>query len=66
MADYRERTGGRLTYESLAERAGLSKATIESLATRDDYNTSLKTVDRLCQALDCTPSDLIEFQRHPR
>ena len=60
MEDYRHRTGKRMTYERLAERTGLARATLESLATRDSYNTRLSTIDKLCVALDCRPGDLLE------
>ncbi len=61
MDDYRRRTGDRMTYERLAERTGLSKATLESLASRDSYNTRLSTIEKLCLALGCSPGDLLEF-----
>ena len=61
MEDFRRRTGERMTYEKLAERTGLSKATLESLATRDNYNTRLSTIEKLCRALDCQPGDLLEL-----
>jgi DNA-binding Xre family transcriptional regulator len=65
MERYRERHGERITYEILARRTGLSRATIESMATRVAYNASLRTVARLCGALDCLPGDLLELRRQP-
>lgn len=56
------RTGERITYEELAQRTGLSKATVESLATRPSYNTTLNTVDKLCAAIGCHPGDILEYQ----
>ena len=61
METYRRRTGERLTYQSLAERTGLARATLESIATREDYNASLSTIDKICRALGCTPAELLEF-----
>ena len=61
MALYSRRNGQRVTYEWLAVRTGLSKATIESLASRTCYDTRLSTVDKLCTALECTPDSLLEF-----
>lgn len=63
MESYRGRTGTRLTYSSLADLTGISEDTLQSLAARSDYNTRLSTVARLCEALDCTPADLLELQR---
>lgn len=62
MASYHRRTGTRITYESLAERAGLSRATVEALGSRSEYNTTLRTLDQLCTALGCEVSDLIEWK----
>ncbi len=59
MAAYRRRTGLRLTYKNLAEMTGLSQSTIESIATRPQYNASLHTIGRLCAALGCTPGELL-------
>lgn len=62
MDRYRQRTGVRLTYGSLAEITGVAEATLQSLAVRSDYNTRLSTIARLCVALDCTPEELLELQ----
>jgi len=61
MSLYRQRTGERLTYETLSEKTGLSKATLESIASRDSYNPRLSTIEQLCRALECTPGDLLEL-----
>lgn len=65
MEAYRQRTGLRLTYEAIAERTGISVATLQSLATRPGYNTTLSTVDKLCSALGCSPGELLEFRPEP-
>jgi putative transcriptional regulator len=54
------RTGRRLTYPELAKKAGLSEETVQSIATRRDYNATLRTVERLCMALRVSPADLLE------
>ena len=59
MEQHRLRTGERVTYESLAQATGLSPRTLESLASRPGYNTTLDTVARLCCALGCEPGDLL-------
>jgi putative transcriptional regulator len=58
---YRQRTGEKLTYEMLAERTGLAKTTLESLATRSSYNTRLSTIEKLCRALGCSPGELLRL-----
>lgn len=59
---YEQRTGKKLTYGELAERSGLARATVESLASRGSYNTTLATIDQLCGVLECSLHELIEYQ----
>lgn len=54
-------TGEKVTYEQLAVDTGLSKATIESIASRRHYNASLKVIDTLCLRLSTTPAQLLEY-----
>ena len=61
MNRYRDKTGERLTYEVLAERTGLSRATLESLGTREDYNARLSTIELLCTEFECDPGELLEW-----
>jgi len=61
MDAYRRRTGVRLTYEAIAERTGISVATLQSLAARPGYNTTLSTIEKLCHALECAPGELLEL-----
>ena len=59
MESHRRRTGERITYERLALLTGLSRRTLESLASRPGYNSTLETIAKLCRALDCQPGDLL-------
>lgn len=54
-------TGERVTYEQLAHDTGLSRATIESIASRASYNASLKVIDTLCSRLRTTPEKLLDY-----
>lgn len=56
--------GRRLSHDDLARMTGLSRATIDSIASRADYNPTLKTVELLCDALRCTPTELLEYTPH--
>lgn len=58
MERFRRRTGCRITYKQLSEKTGISESTLQSVAARRDYNTTLDTVDRIATALDC-PLDLL-------
>jgi putative transcriptional regulator len=58
----REKSAGeRITYEWLARKTGLSRATLEAIGSRKSYNPRISTIERLCAALDCTPAELIEY-----
>ena len=60
METYRLRTGQRMTYARLAKATGLSRATLEAIGSRSNYNTTLETVDALCTALGCGLEELLE------
>lgn len=62
MEAYRRRTGEPMTYAVLAARAGVSRASLESLATRQGYNATLATIERICVALGCGPGDLLKLE----
>ncbi len=62
MVDYARRTGTRTTYAEIAKETGLSKATLEALGSRSDYNTTLATIDLLCEYLRCDVATLLEHQ----
>ena len=61
MDSYRQRTGKKLTYELLAQQTGIALTTLQSLAARPGYNTRLSTIEKICVALKCSPSDLLEM-----
>ena len=62
IAAYEKRTGEKLVYADLAKRAGVSRATVESLASRSGCNATLTTIDRLCTALGCALTDLVHHE----
>lgn len=62
MAEYSRKSGKRLTYLGLAEITGISKATLEALGSRPDYNTTLHVLDTLCKHLKCEVSDLVVYR----
>lgn len=61
MAAYSKNNNCKLTYHELAELSGLSKATLEAIGSRPDYNTTLAALDTLCRVLECSISDLLEY-----
>jgi putative transcriptional regulator len=56
---YEARTGQRVTYAALATATGLSVDTIQSIASRPDYNATLEVVEKLCVALQVSVDELI-------
>ena len=65
MLAYKRRTGGRLTYEILAERTGLAAGTLQNIGSRPRYNASLATLAKICKALGVPPGDLLELIDDP-
>ena len=61
MDEYRRQTGERMTYGRLASLTGISRPTLESIASRDTYDTRLSTIAKLCRALGCQPGDILEL-----
>ena len=55
----RLRQDANLTQKDMAKRLGLSHSTLHRVE-RGDYNTTLKVLQVLCEALDCGPGDLFE------
>ena len=52
-------SGERVTYSTLAKKTGLSRATIEAIGSRPEYQPSLRAIDLLCVALKCDVEDLL-------
>ncbi|WP_186154180.1 helix-turn-helix domain-containing protein [Burkholderia gladioli] len=65
MDQYAQLTGERLTYAELAKRVGVAPSTIESVASRRDYNPTLKMLGRLCVVLQCSPGELLVLKTEP-
>jgi len=65
MEAHHRRTGARMTYERLSTLTGLSRATLASLASRENYDTRISTIAKLCHALGCAPGDLLALTPEP-
>lgn len=61
MQDFEARTGIRLTYDALAQRAGLAPDTLKSMACREGYNTTLKVIASLSDSLRCDPLKYLKW-----
>lgn len=60
-----ERAGERMTYERLSELTGLARPTLEAIGSRQDYNPTLLTIEKLCVALECGVEELLQLQHAP-
>ncbi|WP_417375976.1 helix-turn-helix domain-containing protein [Gimesia maris] len=63
MSEYSKKKGEKLTYQQLSEMTGISKATLEAIGSRPEYNTTLSALNTLCKHLECTISDLLEYHK---
>ena len=50
-----------MSLTELSERVGITLANLSILKTGKARAVRMKTLDRLCAALDCQPGDLMEF-----
>ena len=55
----------KLTYQQLAEMTGISRATLEAIGSRSDYNPTLSIIDTLCEQLECSVEELLEYTHGP-
>ncbi len=65
MQAYKRQTGERMTYHILAERTGIAQGTLEVMGSRADYNATIRTLERICLALDVTFGELLEIIPDP-
>jgi putative transcriptional regulator len=52
----------RMTLTELAQRVGITLANLSILKTGKARAIRFSTLEALCEALDCQPGDLLEFQ----
>lgn len=55
MQAYEAKTGIRLTYDELAKITNISSDTLKSIATRPDYNATLKMISEIALVLNIDP-----------
>ena len=52
----------KMTCGELAERIGITPSNLSILKTGKAKAIRITTLDALCRALDCQPSDILEYQ----
>ena len=58
---YQIRTEKRMTQKELAERTGIRPPTISAICTNTVKHLPVDALDKICEVLDCQPSDLMEY-----
>ena len=61
MLAYEAKTGIHLKYEDLAQLTGIASDTLKSIATRPNYNATLKMISEVAKALNLNPIDFLEW-----
>ena len=52
-----------MTQKELAEKTGIRPPTISAICTGTIKHLPVDVLERICDALDCQPGDIIEFVR---
>ncbi|MCB0422690.1 MAG: hypothetical protein KDD61_16940 [Bdellovibrionales bacterium] len=61
MQTYEAKTGIHLTYEELSNLTSISVETLKSIATRPEYNATLKMITEIASALNINPVNYFEW-----
>ncbi|SEP55739.1 helix-turn-helix domain-containing protein [Piscibacillus halophilus] len=52
----------KMSVTELSERVGITKANMSILKNGKAKAIRIQTLERICEALDCQPGDLLEYQ----
>jgi putative transcriptional regulator len=52
---------GRMKIPELQEKSGVNKNTLYAIYNNSNTRIDMSVLDRICNALDCTPGDLLEY-----
>jgi|GEM_PF-3688684 len=61
MQAYEAKTGIHLTYDELSQMTEISSNTLKSIATRQDYNVTVKMISEVALALNLNPIEYLEW-----
>lgn len=53
---------GRMRIPELQEKSGVNKNTLYAIYNNANTRIDLNVLDRICNALDCTPGDLLAYK----
>lgn len=52
-----------MTQKELSEKAGVRPPTISAICTGSAKHIPVDVLERICEALDCQPGDIVEYVR---
>lgn len=55
--------GSKITLNEVARDTGISRATLNRMVNDNNIQTNANNINRLCFYFDCTPCDLIAYER---
>ncbi len=53
----------KITSQELAEKIGITQANLSILKTNKGKAIRFSTLNAICKILDCTPGDILEYQK---
>ena len=53
----------KISLSDLADKIGITKANLSILKTGKGKAIRFSTLERLCQVLECTPGDILEYRK---
>ena len=53
----------KISSQTLAERIGITKANLSILKTGKGKAIRFSTLNKICEVLDCTPGDILEYRK---
>jgi DNA-binding Xre family transcriptional regulator len=62
LLDYQARTGIKMSYEDLSSDTDISVETIKSIATRENYNATLRVLSTISESLGIDPIDYLNWE----
>lgn len=53
----------KISSQTLAEKLGITQANLSILKTNKGKAIRFSTLDKICEILDCTPGDILEYKK---
>lgn len=53
----------KISSQELAEKVGITKANLSILKTNKGKAIRFSTLDKICEILECTPGDILEYKQ---